>query len=151
MNPRLKITLAKVLAIVGMLALWAPILFMILTAIVGSIIRKTFLFDYLMLSELYFIVIPGLVLLFLASLFAGRYQKCFGWGGALAVLVLIGALALAVFSGLASGLIPSEGTAFIIVNVAIIVFNVLVVALAILSIIQVKKLFFKRESLPVAE
>lgn len=148
MNPKLKITLAKILALVGLAALWAPILFMFLTAIVGSIISKTLLFDYLMLAELYFIVIPGLVVLFFSSLFAGRYQKCFGWGGAIAVLLLVGAMALAALSGLASGAIPSAGAPFIIVIAAIIAFNVLVVALAVLSILLVKKLFQKQAQTP---
>ena len=88
MKPKLKITLAKILALVGLAALWAPILFMFLTAIIGSIAGKTLLFDYLMLAELYFIVIPGLVVLFLSSLFAGKYQKCFGWGGARTILTV---------------------------------------------------------------
>ena len=151
MNPKLKITIAKVLALVGMIALWAPILFMFLTAIVGSIMGKALLFDYLTLAELYFVVIPGLVLLFIASLLAGKYQKCFGWGGALAVLLLVGALALAALSGLASGALPSSGPIFVTVIAAIIVYNVLVVTLAILSIFLVKILFRKQEALPTAE
>ena len=144
MNPKLKLTLAKVFALVGLLALWAPILFMFLTAIVGSILKKVLLFDYLMLAEFFYIVIPGLVLLFLSSLFAGRYQKFFGWGGALSIILLVGTLTLAAVSGLASGAIPSEGTVFNIVIAAIVVYNILVVALAVLSIALVKKLFQKQ-------
>ena len=144
MNPKLRLTLAKVFALVGMLALWAPILFMFLTAIVGSIISKALLFDYLTLAELGFIVIPGLVVLFLSSLLAGHHQKWFGWGGALAVLLLVGALALATVSGLSSGALPIGGPVFIAVIAAIIVYNVLVVALAVLSIALVKKLFQKQ-------
>lgn len=144
MNPKLKLTLAKVFALVGMLALWAPILFMFLTAIVGSILSKALLFDYLMLAEFFYIVIPGLVLLFLSSLFAGRYQKFFGWGGALSIILLVGTLTLAAVSGLSSGAIPSEGTVYNIVIAAIVVYNILVVALAVLSIALVKKLFQKQ-------
>lgn len=151
MNPKLRLTLAKVCALVGMLALWAPILFMFLTAIVGSIAGKALLFDYLTLAELGFIVIPGLVVLFLSSLLAGHHQKWFGWGGALAVLLLVGALALAAVSGLASGALPIGGPVFIAVIAAIVAYDILVVALAILSIFLVKKLFRKQEALPTAE
>ena len=151
MNPKLKSVLAKVFALIGMAALWLPILFMCLTAIVGSIINQTLLFDYLMLAELYFIVIPGLVALFVASLLGGCYQKWFGWGGAVAVVLLVGTLALAALSGLSSGLLPASGGIYITVIAAILVYSILVIALAVLSILLVRKLFPKKKVTPVAE
>ena len=152
MNPKLKSVLAKVFALVGMIALWAPILFMFLTAIVGSIISKTFLFDYFLLAETSLVIVPGLVLLFFASLLAEKYSKWFGWGGALAIVLLVGSQALAFATGLSTGAVPASGPIFITVIAAIVLFNILVIALAVLSILLVKKLFRRQpEAIPTAE
>jgi len=70
MNPKQKNALTKIFAISGAVLLWAPILFMFVTAIVGSIVGKALLFDYLMLAELFPLVALGLVLLVLASCWA---------------------------------------------------------------------------------
>ena len=63
MNPKQKRALTKVFAVSGTVVLWAPILFLFVTAIVGSIEGKALLFDYLMLAELFPIVALGLILL----------------------------------------------------------------------------------------
>ena len=66
MKPKVKSNLTKVFAIAGTLLLAGPILFMIFTAAVGSIVSKTLRFDYLMLAEVFPVILLGLILLFLA-------------------------------------------------------------------------------------
>ena len=74
MNPKQRSVLTKIFTISGTLMLWTPILFMFVTATVGSIMRKALLFDYLMLAEMFPIVALGLVLLVLASLLSGTFR-----------------------------------------------------------------------------
>ena len=88
MNAKQRTVLTKIFTISGTLLLWAPILFMLVTAVIGSIIGKALLFDYLMLAELFPIVALGLVLLVLASLLCKTFRKWFDWGSVAALAAL---------------------------------------------------------------
>ena len=152
MNPKQRRVLTKIFAISGTLLLWAPILFMFLTAIIGSIIGKALLFDYLMLAELFPIVALGLVLLVLASLLSGTFRKWFGWGGVAALVTLSCGQIFASVSGLASGALAENGAAFAVVIASIVIYNIIVVALAILGILLIRRLFRKEpDAAPAAE
>lgn len=150
MNPKQKSTLSKILAVAGTLLLIAPILFLLVTSVVGSISAKTFLFDYLMLAELFPVVAAGLVLLFIASLVSRVYLKWIGFGSAAALILLAASLLYANASGLASGALSMESGAFTLVLVGIALYNLLVLGIAILGILLAKKLFQKQPSVPVA-
>ena len=150
MNPKQKSTLSKILAVAGTLLLIAPILFLLVTSVVGSISAKTFLFDYLMLAELFPVVAAGLVLLFIASLVSRVYLKWIGFGSAAALILLATSLLYANASGLASGALSMESGAFTLVLVGIALYNLLVLGIAILGILLAKKLFQKQSSVPVA-
>lgn len=139
-----KAVLAKVFAIAGAVLVWVPILFMLFTGVVGSIAAKTLLMDYLMLAELFFVVVAGLVLLFLASLLGRALVKWIGFSAAFAVIVLAVSLLLAQITGLASGAIAAEGWPLILVLGLIILYNVLVLAVGILGILLIKALFRKQ-------
>ncbi|NLI54240.1 MAG: hypothetical protein GX417_07910 [Clostridiales bacterium] len=143
MNAKQKTTLTKIFSLAGTILVWGPILFMFLTAIVGSIMDKRLLFDYLMLAELFPIVALGLALLILAGLLSRTFAKWFGWGAAAAVAALAGGQILATASGLASGALAQSGLVFAIVIAAIVIFNVIVIALAIIGIALVKRVFAK--------
>ncbi len=140
MNLKQKSVLSKIFAISGGLLLWAPILFMLFVAIIGSIARQSLLFDYFALAELFPLVALGLVLLVLASLIARAFRKWFGWGSVAALVALSAGQIFAVASGLASGAVQA-GAAFSVVIASIVVYNLIVVALAVLAIIFVKRLF----------
>ena len=144
MNPKQKSALSKIFAISGTVLLWAPILFMFVTAIVGSIISKAFLFDYYTLVELFPLVALGLILLVLASLLTRTFRKWFGWGSVAALVALTSGLILANASGLASGALADSGVIFAVVIVAIVVYNLVMVALAILGFLLVRRLFQKQ-------
>ena len=145
MNPKQKNALIKIFAISGTVMLWAPILFMFITAIFGSIARKTLLFDYLMLAEMFPIVALGLVLLIIATLLTRTFRKWFGWGSVAALVALVVGNMIAVASGLASGTASESGGYFMIVIASIVVFNILVVALAILAIMLLRRIFQKKQ------
>ena len=152
MNPKQKRALTKIFAVSGAVILWAPILFLFVTAIVGSIEGKALLFDYLMLAELFPIVALGLMLLVLASLLSRTFRKWFGWGGVAALLALTSGQIFASVSGLASGALAENGAVFGVVIAAIVVYNIIVVALAILGILLIRRLFRKEpELVPEAE
>jgi hypothetical protein len=144
MNPKQKAALTKIFAVSGSVLLWAPILFLFVTAIIGSIAGKALLFDYLMLAELFPIIALGLILLIFASLLSHLYRKWFGWGSVTALLALSAAQILATASGLSSGALAESGGVFATVIAAIVVYNVIVVALAILSILLLRRLFQKQ-------
>ena len=152
MNQKQRSVLTKIFTISGTLLLWAPILFMFITGIVGSIMSKTLLFDYLMLAEMFPIVALGLVLLVLASLLSGTFRKWFGWGSVAALVTLSCGQIFASVSGLASGALAENGAAFAVVIASIVIYNIIVVALAILGILLIRRLFRKEPDVaPAAE
>ena len=151
MNPKQKDVLTKIFTIAGTLLLWAPILFMFVTAIIGSILGKALLFDYLMLAELFPIIALGLVLLVLASLLCKTFRKWFGWGSVAALVALTSGQIFASVSGLASGALAENGAVFGVVIAAIVVYNLIVVALAILGILLIRRLFTKKPGQVFAE
>ncbi len=150
MNPKQKSTLSKILAVAGTLLLIAPILFLLVTSVVGSISGRTFLFDYLMLAELFPVVAAGLILLFVASLVSRVYLKWIGFGSAAALILLAASLLYANASGLASGALSMESGAFTLVLIGIALYNLLVLGIAILGVFLLKKLFQRQPSVPIA-
>lgn len=145
MNPRQKSALTKIFAIAGAVLLWAPILFMLLTAIVGSIARKALIMDYFLLAEVFPVVALGLVLLVLATLLSRTFRKSIGWCSAASLLVLVATNVVAAATGLASGEIAPEGPPLIAANACIAIFDLLILAVAILAILLIKRIFRKNQ------
>jgi len=150
MNSKQRSALAKIFAVSGTLLLLAPILFMLVTAIVGSIAGKALRFDYLMLAELFPIVALGLVLLVLASITSRILAKWIGWSSAAALILLAASMIFSTASGLASGAESLQSGAYAIVIVCIALYDLLIVGIAILGILLVKKLFQKQPEMPAA-
>ena len=145
MNPRQKSALTKIFAIAGAVLLWAPILFMFLTAIVGSIARKALMMDYFLLAEVFPVVALGLVLLVLATLLSRTLRKSIGWVSAASLLALVATNVVAAATGLASGAIEAEGPPLIAATICIAIFDLLILAVAILAILLVKRIFRKNQ------
>lgn len=139
-----KAILAKVFAIAGTVLVWAPILLMLVTGVVGSIAAKTLLMDYLMLAELFYVVVAGLILLFLASLLGRALAKWIGFTAAFAVIVLAVSLLLAQITGLATGAIAAVGWPYVLVIGLIILYNVLVLCVGVFGLMLIKALFRKQ-------
>lgn len=150
MNPKQKSALSKVFAVSGTLLLLTPILFMFVTAAVGSIVGKTLRFDYLMLAELFPLVALGLILLVLASILSRILPKWIGWSSAAALILLAASLLYANASGLASGAQSMQSSAFVLVVVGIALFDLIIVGIAILGILLIKQLFRKQPEVPAA-
>jgi len=151
MNPKQKSVLTKIFTISGTLLLWAPILLMFVTAIFGSIMNKSLLFDYFMLVELFPLIALGLVLLVLASLLSGTFRKWFGWGSIAALVTLSAAQIFSSVSGLASGALVENGGTLAVFIASIVVYNLVVVALAILGVLLVRRLFQKKPEQALAQ
>jgi len=95
--------LTKILAIVGVVLVWFPLLAPFVFSVIRFIQTRRFLFDYLIPAELFPVVLVGGGLLLWAALRAHSNRGIIGWGLGLAVLLLVAGQVLAVVTGLASG------------------------------------------------
>ena len=95
--------LTKILAIIGTVLVWLPMLAPLVFAVIRFIRARRFLFDYLMPAELFPVVLVGGGLLLWAAFRARSRREIIGWGLAAAIGLLICSMALAVVTGLASG------------------------------------------------
>ena len=131
----------KILAILGTILIWFPVLAPFILGL-GSLIRDgRFLFDYLMPAELFLSALLGGILLMWASMRARLYRKLIGWGLGIAVVLLFGGQALAVVTGLASG--ETEPTPLLIglVLTPIIIYALLLAVVGVVGILLVRDLF----------
>ena len=58
----------KISAVLGTVLIGAPILFMIVTGVVGSVMRGQLMMDYLIPGELFVAVFAGVILLLIAAI-----------------------------------------------------------------------------------
>ena len=130
--------LTRLLAIVGAVLVWIPILFTVLTSIVGTISSRVFRFDYLMPAELFPIAFVGALLLVWAALRARSHQQLIGWGLGGAVVFLGGGQLYAVASGLASGAIEPTGWPWALVIASIALYSLALIEMGIAGILLVR-------------
>ena len=140
---RMKNVLAKIFAVCGAAITCGAVLFVLLTAAVGTFMAKHLLLDYLMLAEIFPIVVLGILLLFVASLLTKRLVRPFAYLSAAAVITLAGALLIASQSGLSSGAIPATGWQFALVVGLISLYDLLVVAIGVVGVVFAARLFHK--------
>ena len=131
--------LTRLLAIVGAVLVWIPILFTVLTSIVGTISSRVFRFDYLMPAELFPVAFVGALLLLWAALRARSHQQLIGWGLGGAVVFLGGGQLYAVASGLASGATEPTGWPWALVIASIALYSLALIEIGIAGILLVKK------------
>lgn len=134
----------KILTILGTVLVWIPILFTVLTSVVGTVLGGQMRFDYLMPAELFLFALGGAVLLLCASLWTRIYRKSVIIGGAAACFFLLGGQGFAIASGLASGAAAPGGWAWITVIASIAVYSLAVVELGVVGIMLSVKLFSAR-------
>lgn len=130
--------LTRLLAIVGTVLVWIPILFTVLTSIVGTISSRVFRFDYLMPAELFPVAIVGALLLLWAALRARSHQQLIGWGLGGAVVFLGGGQLYAVASGLASGATEPTGWPWALVIASIALYSLALIEMGIAGILLVR-------------
>ncbi len=125
---------AFVCAVTGSVLLWVPIGLMVVTAIIRSVSAGKLLMDYFMPAELFFLVLAGWVLLIIGSVLSQKMRVPVVIIGAAALVLLFGSQMIAVVSGLASGIIPTEGPIWYLVLGMLILYDLLVIVLGILGI-----------------
>jgi hypothetical protein len=131
----------KMLAIVGAILVWFPILAPVLLLMAGLIGEGVFRFDYLIPAELFpFALLGGLMMLW-ASLRAKVHLKLIAWGLGAAVVLLGGSQGLAVVTGLANGTTTPGGWAWALVLAALIGFIIALVAVGIGGVLLLRDVY----------
>jgi len=138
-----KTVAVRVLAIMGMVLVWIPILAPFVLAAILYIQSGRFLFDFLMPIELFPVIALGWALLILAALVSHSHWLLIGWSFVIAIILLVGGQALAVVTGLADGRIEARGFWFVLVTGIIVGCSLAVVAVGIGGILLVRNLFRK--------
>jgi hypothetical protein len=133
--------LTKILAVVGSILVWLPILAPIVLAVIGSIATREFHFDFLMPAELFPVALAGGALLLWAALRARTYRAIIGWGLGIAVVMLVGSQALAVITGLASGETGTGGWQWVLVLAGLAAYSLAIIAMGIGGVLLMRKLF----------
>ena len=132
--------LTKVLAWVGTVLVWFPILFTIATSAIGTISSRMLRLDWLMPAEFFPVALVGALLLLWAAQRARSQQKLIGWGLGAAVVFLIGGQALAVVSGLASGAVGPTGSAWALVVTSIALYSLALIEIGVAGVLLVRNL-----------
>lgn len=139
--------LTKILAILGTVLVWIPILAPIIFGIASFIENGVFRFDYLMPAELFLVALLGSGLLLWASLRARSRWKLIGVSLALALGLLFGGQMLAVATGLASGQIEPTGWQWALVLGSIIGYALALAAIGVGGLLLLRDLFKSEPSL----
>ena len=142
-----KNVLTKVLAIVGTVLVWFPILAPIILTTILLIVERIFRFDYLMPAELFPFALVGSGLLLWAALRAHSRTKPIGWGLGIAILMLFGGQALAVMTGLASGETAPVGWSWALVIASLAIYSLALIFIGIGGALLLRDLF-ERQVLP---
>jgi hypothetical protein len=134
---------SKILAISGTVLVGLPILFMLVTAVVGSILSHRFLFDYMAPAELGWVVLAGGAFLFWAAIREHRFIKPIAWTAGAAILLIVGCQGLAVISGLASGRVETSDVpvAYAFSTAMLIGYDLAVVVLDVFGILLTRVIF----------
>ena len=133
--------LVKICAVLGTVLVAVPILFMIVTAVVGSVMRGQLMMDYLMPAELFMAVFPGAILLLAAAIASRRNIRTIAWGFGIAAVSFVGTMLYTMLSGLASGAVEAEGWPLYLSLIGIGIYDLSVLLLGIGGAVLCAKLF----------
>lgn len=140
-----KNTFTKVLAVVGTVLVWFPVVFTLAIAVIGSISHRVLRFDYLLPAELFPVVLVGSLLLLWAALRARSHQKIIALGLGAMLVLLIGGQAIAVFTDLASGAAEPTGWPWVLVLASLALYSLALIATGVAGLMLVKNLFTLNE------
>jgi hypothetical protein len=135
-----KDTLARVLAVIGTVLVWFPILSPVVVSVIGFMVERMFLFDYLMPAELFPVALMGGGLLMWAALRAHSRRGIIGWSLGAAAGLLVGGQALAVATGLASGATEPTGWQWALVLGSLVVYSLALVVIGIGGLLLLRDL-----------
>jgi hypothetical protein len=140
--------LTKILAVLGTVFVWLPVLSPVFFSLGFSIRRGFFRFDYLMPAEFFPLALLGGILLLVAAFLARSRQGLVGWGLGTAVLMLVGSQALAVVTGLASGETEPTGLPWALVVTALVIYVLALVVMGIGGALLLRDLFKSKKAEP---
>lgn len=136
-----KSLLTKILAIIGSVLVWLPILAPVILSIIVFIRERLFLFDYLMPAELFPIALVGGGLLVWAAIRAQSRRRLIGWSFGIALLSLAGGQALAVVSGLATSSANAAAWVFPVAVGTIVLYSLALIVTGIGGVLLVRDLY----------
>jgi hypothetical protein len=131
----------KILAIVGTVLVWFPILAPVLLSAAVIIKAHMFRFDYLMPAELFPATLVGGGLLTWAALRAHARLRLISWDLGIAIGLLVGGQGLAVVTGLASGETEPVGWWWALVFASIVLYSLAVVVMGVGGALLLRDLF----------
>ncbi len=143
-------TITRILAIVGTILVWIPLVLPIVFGALHYSRSGRFLVDYLMPGELFPVILVGGALLIWAAFRSGKCKKILIWASASAVFFLLVSQGLAVITGLASGETEAEGLPFIGVMILWVLFCLSVIAIGVGGIRLIRRLPGGAQKLPTA-
>jgi hypothetical protein len=129
----------KVLAVAGTVLVWIPILFAIITAVIGTIRDRVLRFDFLMPAELFPVALVGVLLLLWAAQRARSQRKLIRWGLVAMVVFLFGGQAIAIVSGLASGAVEPTGWPWALAISSIALYTLALIEVCIAGVLLVRE------------
>lgn len=135
-----KITITRIMALIGTILVWIPILAPLLFSAVRFFRSQSFQMDYLMPGELFPLVLVGGGLLVWAAFRALLRQRLLLWGFLTAILFLVGGQAYAVVSGIASGKIEAAGVPWGLVMGSFIIYILAIIFIGINGILLLRDL-----------
>ncbi len=135
--------IARLLALSGTIIIFLPVLFAVITSVVGSAASKTFLFDYLMPAELFPLAALGAVLLIVGAYLGRRRLFPLCAASLLMAACLAAGQLTAVYTGLASGQAEAEEGVFAVVIALFAAYSLLLLIDFAMGLSLVKKLFKK--------
>jgi hypothetical protein len=138
--------LSRILATVGTVLVWIPVLAPIFFSVVALAVGRRFRFDYLMPAELFPVALVGGGLLLWAAIGTRLRRALIAWGLGLAVGLLMGGQALAVVTGLASGEREPTGVWWALVVASLVVYTLALVAMGVGGALLLRDLFKARRS-----
>ena len=133
--------LTKILAIVGTVFVWFPILAPVLFSVAVIIKGRMFRFDYLMPAELFPAALVGGCLLLWAALRARSRLTLIGWSLGVAVGLLVGGQVLAVVTGLASGETEPAGWWWALILASLVVYSLALVVIGVGGLLLLRDLW----------
>ena len=134
-------TFTKILAIMGTVLIWFPLLAPVLLSLILSISRGRFRIDYLMPAELFPFALAGGLLLLWAAIRARSQRGLIGWGLGIAAGLLVGGQALAVATGLASGETEATGWQWALVLGSLIAYILALIAVGVGGVLLLRDLY----------
>lgn len=119
--------------------MWIPILFAIITAVIGTIRDRVLRFDFLMPAELFPVALVGALLLLWAAQRARSQRKLIRWGLVAMVVFLFGGQAIAIVSGLASGAVEPTGWPWALAISSIALYTLALIEVCIAGVLLVRE------------